>query len=192
MNPKLALVGVALVLPHLSPQKPPTSSSEPHKAIVAATANTPKQLTENDYVQPLKNWLKKQGSPLSGQDFFDVGVQNHIDPDLLIAITKAETNLGRVVQRGSTCNVGSVGSYDSTSTTFGCSSYRHGLEQIAETINNRALGDHIRVGDLSRKSNKNPNSSIYASSTDNWENNVLATLSELKGHPVDNQYQFRR
>lgn len=151
---------------------------------------TPKQLTDKDYYEPLDSWLKKQQSPLSGEDFYQVGKAYHIDPDLLIAIAKAETNLGRVRQRGSTFNIGSVCSYDSSNSTCVATSYRQGVEQIAQTLTNQYLGGYANVGQLSRK--HNPTGHVYASSTEHWENNVLNTLSALKGKTIDATYNFRR
>lgn len=139
--------------------------------------------------KPLDEWLKKNGSPLSGRDFYEVGRQYRLDPDFLIAITQAETNLGKVKQRGSECNVGSVGSYDATNTTFACDSARHGIELIAQTLNNDKLGKKVTIAQLSRKSE--PYGPVYAESRNNWETNVLNTLSQLKGKQVNNQYQFR-
>lgn len=177
---------LCLIVPAGMVKKP--HAPEPVK--VAHAQEEPKQLKPEDYWVPLDNWLKKQGSPLLGRDFFEVGQQYKVDPDLLIAITKAETNLGKVKQRGSTCNVGSVGSYDSTNTTHGCSGYRHGIEQIAQTLNNPMLGSYTQIGQLSRA--HNPSGHVYASSPVNWERNVLTTLSALKGKPIDHTYNFRR
>lgn len=194
MNPKILMLAGAITLggtqTPVSHLNRPQSVSGAIEAKSQTVTSTHKPLTENDYVQPLENWLKKQGSPLRGYDFYSVGKQYGIDPDLLIAITKAETNLARVVQRGVPCNVGSVGSFDSTATTFGCASYREGIEQIAKTLNNPLLGQYQNIGQLSRKYNKTGH--VYASSPENWSNNVIATLSALKGYPVPPDYQFRR
>lgn len=172
---------------HAQKQEPPQGGKT--VPAVEASNETKKNYTPEDYWVPLDNWLKHQGSPLNGKDFYEVGQQYKIDPDLLIAITKAETNLGKVKQRGSDCNVGSVGSFDSTNTTYGCAGYRHGIEQIAQTLNNKLLGSHVAIAQLSGAGN--PRGPVYATSTENWQRNVLATMSQLKGKPITPEYQFR-
>lgn len=147
------------------------------------------KLTHSAYWKPLDHWLKKQGSPLSGYDFYLVGRKYGIDPDLLIGIVKAETSLARQKQRGSAYNIGSVCSFDSTNTTCHARSYRHGIELIAQTLTNRMLGKHVSVSQLSRYGN--PNSAIYASSPINWHRNVVGTMNQLKGKHKNN-YPIRK
>lgn len=155
----------------------------PAKVAPASSTSTKMQanLTPADYYVPLDRWLKAQGSPLSGKDAYEVGKQYGIDPDFLIAVTKAETNLCKVKQRGSAYNCGSVGSYDSTATTFTANSYRHGFEQIAQTVTGPNLRYAKRVSELSRKRNHDPNKKIYASSSYNWDTNMVNTMNEIKG-----------
>ena len=151
-----------------APEKPSESITQP-----------PRVLTAEDYWVPLDNWLKKQGSPLSGRDFYEVGLAYKLDPDFLIAVAKAETQLGTVKQRGSTYNIGSVCSHDSTNTTCQATSYRQGIEMIAQTVNNNLLGRYTHVSQFSRAGNCcGP---IYASSPSNWHRNVTTTMNALKG-----------
>lgn len=171
---------------HAQKQEPPrveAAQADPHQA--RQVNHTPE-----DYWVPLDNWLKAQGSPLSGKDFYEVAVQYHLDPDFLIAVTKAETNLGKVKQRGSDCNVGSVGSYDSTNTTYACQGYRHGIEQIAQTVNNQNLARYTQISQLSRSHNKSQ-SPVYATSDGNWFRNVRDTMNQLKGKR-EPDYLFRK
>lgn len=86
--------------------------------------------------------------------------------------------------------MGSVGSYDSTTTTFGCSNYHRGIELIAQTLNNEKLRGYTELWQLSRADN--PGGAVYAESRSNWIRNVTQTMSELKGKPVDKRYKFRR
>lgn len=171
--------------------KPPVSdinvsgaSSGPNSATVASSTTTHKP---EDYYVPLDNYLKRKGSPLSGKDAWEVGRQYNVDPDVLIAITGSETNFCTHKQRGSEFNCGSVGSYDSTNTTMAATSYRHGFEQIAQTLNGPLLRNAVRVSELSRKRNKDPQRHIYASSEFNWDNNTTRYLQEIKGQ---NQEDF--
>lgn len=161
-------------------QEPPRGQAAP----------APKVYTAEDYWKPLDAWLKSQGSPLDGRAFWEIGNRYKIDPDFLIAITGAETNFCKVKQRGSQFNCGSVGSYDSTSTTYPANSYEHGIELIARTLNNDLLGKYNTVGQLSRA--HNPTGPVYATSPVNWERNTLHYLSQIKGKPVDHTYNFRR
>jgi len=164
-----------LIVPSQHEQPAQAQETEEPKPIVPEKPKTPE-----DYWVPLDNWLKAQGSPLSGRDFYEVGKQYHLDPDFLIAVTKAETQLCTVKQRGSQYNCGSVGSYDSTATTYATSSYRHGIEQIAQTVNNQNLARYTQISQLSRSHNKNQ-APIYASSDGNWFRNVRDTMNQLKG-----------
>lgn len=161
-----------------------TGQEKPATSPVKQTSPTPE-----DYWRPLDVWLKQNGSPLSGKDFYEVATQYKLDWDFLIGVTKAETNLGKVRQRGSQCNVGSVGSFDSTSTTYSCTSARHGLELIAQTVNNNLLGGYTHVSQLSRAGNKTGH--VYATSEVNWHRNVIATMNALKGKS-EQDYPFRK
>lgn len=183
-------VGALLLATTIGPVSAhPVETDTPKPVAVSQTAQTDTPKTPSDYVNPLDNWLKAQGSPLNGKDFYEVGLQYHLDPDFLIAVTKAETNLGKVQQRGSSCNVGSVGSYDSTNTTHSCTSQRQGIEMIAQTLNNGLLGKYDKVSQLSRRWNKQGH--VYASSEYNWDHNVISTMNALKGgHEMD--YVFRK
>lgn len=185
-SPKGLVLAGALILPHApidatEAHKPPEAA---HVSNQSAEGTTQPKYTAKDYWLPLHKWLKKQGSPLSGYDFYIVGRRYGIDPDLLIGIAKAETSLALVEQRGSKYNIGSVCSYDSTSTTCATRSYRHGIEQIAQTLKNRQLGHYRKVSQLSRYGNAG--GAIYASSPINWHRNVIGTMNALKGKQKNN------
>lgn len=171
------LLVLALVVPVAHAKEPPEEKP------VVPSKGAQVQHTKASYWVPLRNWLVKQHSPLasSAECIVDVGNKYGVDPDLLIAISKAETNLGKVKQRGSNYNIGSVGSYDSTNTTYTAHSYCHGFEQIAQTLNNPHLKHYERVSQLSRKRNHNPSAKVYASSSYNWDTTVTRTMNELKG-----------
>lgn len=173
---------------HANKQEPPHSAT-PANQIVEGH-ETRKQYKPEDYWIPLDNWLKWQGSPLSGKDVYEVATEYNLDPDFLIAVTKAETNLGKVTQRGSQYNIGSVGSFDSTSTTYGAGSHREGLRLIAATVNNQLLGKYTKISELSRSHNKNQ-APVYATSDGNWFRNVRDTMNALKGKQ-EPDFLFRR
>lgn len=170
---------------HANKQEPPRKEAAPELAVLDKPNYTPE-----DYWVPLDNWLKWQGSPLSGKDVYEVATEYNLDPDFLIAVTKAETNLGKVTQRGSQYNIGSVGSFDSTSTTYGAGSHREGLRLIAATVNNQLLGKYTKISELSRSHNKNQ-APVYATSDGNWFRNVRDTMNALKGKQ-EPDFLFRR
>jgi len=142
-----------------------------------------------DYYVPWDNWLKKQGSPISGKDVWTASQETKIKGEVLICITGAETNFGKVAQRGSKTNVGSVGSYDATNTTHPAGSIVEGLAMIGRTLNNQLLGHKTTIAQLSRKSE--PYGPVYAMSTHNWETNMVNCLTKITGKPVTNQFEFR-
>lgn len=186
MNAKVAALVLLAVVPIGKAggniQKPP---AQPHVTQVAQA----KQLSPEAYWVPWDNWLKKQGSPISGKDVWEAQQETKIQGEVLICITYAETNLGKVAQRGSTTNVGSVGSYDATDTTHAASSVKDGLVMIGRTLNNSMLGHKTTIAQLSRASE--PYGPVYAESTHNWRVNVLSCLTKIKGKPVNDQYTFR-
>lgn len=186
---------IMVLLPSANAKKVPDPTQTPNAALrpsesLSGGTESKSSPTPEDFWKPLDNWLKYQGSPLSGKDAYEVGKQYGIDPDFLIAVTKAETQLCKVKQRGSEFNCGSVGSYDSTNTTFQANSYRHGFEQIAQTVNNNLLRRYSKISELSRSHNKNQ-SPVYATSDGNWFRNCLATMNALKGKN-EQDYVFRR
>lgn len=178
----------ASALTMLNQEPPRTAHMEAGGVVDGETTRS--NPTPEDYYLPLERWLKAQGSPLSGKDFYEVGVQYKVDPDFLIAVAKAETNLGKVKQRGSTYNIGSVCSHDSTSTTCQATSYRQGIAMIAQTVNNQYLRRYTHISQLSRSHNPHQ-SPIYASSRANWFWNVKRTMDALKGKN-ERDYAFRR
>lgn len=166
----------------------PQAHAQPVSTEKAPAVQT-KQYSAEDYWRPWDAWLKAKGSPISGQDVWTASQETRIKGEVLICITGAETNFGKVAQRGSRTNVGSVGSWDATNTTFHAPSVLDGLRMIGKTLNNNLLGKKTAIGQLSRKSE--PYGPVYAESTENWERNVLSCLTEMTGQPQNNQFQFR-
>lgn len=182
----LAMPLIALSL-HTAHGKEGASQNYPAKA---ETYTPPiKNYTPEDYWKPWDAWLKHKGSPISGADVWTASQETRIKGEVLICITGAETNYGKIAQRGSHTNVGSVGSYDTTNTTHNASSVLEGLRMIGETLDNPLLGHKTTIGQLSRKSE--PFGPVYAESTYNWETNMISCLGEITGKPVTNQFEFR-
>lgn len=157
---------------------------------VTESASVAPAPTAEDYWKPWDAWLKAKGSPISGKDVWTASQQTKIKGEVIICITGAETNFGKVAQRGSYTNVGSVGSYDQTNTTHHAPSVLDGLLMIGQTLNNPYLGRKITIAQLSRKSE--PYGAVYAESTYNWETNTLNCLKEITGDfTITNQFRFR-
>jgi hypothetical protein len=60
---------------------------------------------------------------------------------------------------------------------------------MGKTFNNQYLGQYTRVSELSRWGNNR--GLIYASSPENWHNNIIRCMSALKGRFVEDDYTFR-
>lgn len=193
-SPKLAVASLAAV--GVLSGNPGVAAEVPGIPVKSETARVdPKKLTLADYYVPLDNWLKAKGSPLAGhaKELVEESRAGRIDPDFVLAVGYAETNLGigGVRQRGSEYNLWSVASFDSTNTTLHPTNFRNAIRLTVRTLNNELLGRWTTVGQLSGY--RNPRGPVYATSpTGNWERNVTRILSELKGRPIDYTYQFRK
>lgn len=114
------------------------------------------------------------------------GSEGKIDPSFLMCVGLAETGLGKNLKTA--YNVGNVGNTDSGG-TYDFPSAREGIYWMVKTLNNRYLGQHENVSDLSRWGNKD--GAIYASSSKHWHTNVIRCLSALKGRFIEDDYKFR-
>lgn len=183
---KALLLAALVVIPAgvATRPQPRAEAKNVTESVSVASVHTPE-----DYWKPWDAWLKAKGSPISGKDVWTASQQTKIKGEVIICITGAETNFGKVAQRGSYTNVGSVGSYDQTNTTHHAPSVLDGLLMIGQTLNNTYLGKKVTIAQLSRKSE--PYGAVYAESTYNWETNVVSCLSEITGKPQTNQFLFR-
>lgn len=193
---KAALVALSLVVTPVAASTDATASPKrpEDKARIVYPDKPKKNPTFADYYVPLDNWLRKIGSPLAGhaKELVEESRAGRIDPDFVLAVGYAETNLGAngVRQRGSEYNLWSVASYDSTNTTVHPNNFRNAIRLTVATLNNEYLGGYRYVWQLSGYRNKT--GKVYATSpTGNWERNVVATLSRIKGRPIDHNYNFR-
>lgn len=116
----------------------------------------------------------------------DVALDAKLDPSFLMCVWLAETSLGNSLK--TPYNVGNVGNTDSGDTvTF--SSAKEGITWMGKTFNNAYLGQYSRISDLSRWGNNY--GLIYASSPENWHNNMIRCLSALKGRFIEDDFRFR-
>lgn len=139
-------------------------------------AERQKYLLANYAVGEFKNW----------DVWTEEGVEGKIDPSFLMCVGLAETGLGKNLKTA--YNVGNVGNTDSGG-TYDFPNAREGIYWMAKTLNNKYLGKHQGVDDLSRWGNKD--GAIYASSSKHWHTNVVRCLSSLKGRFIEDDYKFR-
>jgi septal ring factor EnvC (AmiA/AmiB activator) len=109
-----------------------------------------------------------------------------IDPSFFMCVGLAETSLGYNLKTA--YNVWNIGNTDSGS-TYTFASPKEWLYWMARTFNNKFLGDYTKVSELSRWGNTT--GSIYASSNENWHNNIIRCLSSLKWRFVEDDFLFR-
>lgn len=125
--------------------------------------------------------------------FIDTERRMNCDSDLLIAITGADSSYGKNLT--TSYNPGNVGNTDSGYRT-GFDGWQEGIDAMCSTLNNEHLGNLNKIGELSGGGRENLGISgcgkCYASSMENWNNAVLAIMSELKGERITENYVFRR
>ena len=110
----------------------------------------------------------------------------NIDPSFVMCIWLAETWLWKHLK--TPYNIWNVWNTDSWDVkTF--ESARNWVYSIVKTLNNQYLGWYKKISDLSRYWNKDW--SIYASSSENWHNNIIKCMSHLKWVYIPDDYNFR-
>ena len=111
------------------------------------------------------------------QDFIDAGKEYNIKPEVILCIARADSDLGRATK--SKNNLGNVGNND-RGDTVEYASVREGIFAIGKVLNNNYLGRKETIQDLSSYGNCGIDCNyIYASSTENRENNVMNCLNFL-------------
>ena len=120
--------------------------------------------------------------------WIDESLDWNIDPSFVMCIWLAETTLGKNMK--TPYNIWNVWNTDSWATkTF--MNARSWIYWMINTLNNKYLQNYTEVRQLSRYWNKDKNKPIYASSPDNWHNNIIKCLSHLKWTYVPDNYNFR-
>ncbi|MDQ7023110.1 MAG: hypothetical protein Q9M97_06320 [Candidatus Gracilibacteria bacterium] len=100
----------------------------------------------------------------------------------------AETGLGKNLKTPN--NVGNVGNTDSGATKY-FTSPNQGIAAMTQTFNNKYLSQYDEIRLLSRYGNLDDKKPIYASSPDNWHNNIISCMSFIKGRYISDSYNFR-
>jgi hypothetical protein len=123
----------------------------------------------------------------AGDIFRDVGHRHKIQPELLVCIAQADSSLGRYLK--TSYNIGNVGNNDRGSTVH-YSSLEEGIEAMGKVLNNRYLGQHQTLGQLSIGGGGS--GYVYATSSFNWNKNVkLCMQNIMQDKTIDESYKFR-
>lgn len=118
--------------------------------------------------------------------FFQWGKMFWVYPELAICIAKADTTLGRHMKTKN--NLGNVGNTDSWKTREFDSEYK-AIRAIYQVLTNRNLWHYTELWQLSRKHNKDW--LVYATSEENWHNNVTNCMWVIRGETIDEHFPFR-
>lgn len=110
----------------------------------------------------------------------------NLDPTFLICIGLAETSLGKHLK--TPFNIWNVWNTDSWA-TMRFKSARDWISAMTRTLNNQYLWWYDEIQELSRYWNKDK--PIYASSPDNWHNNIVWCMWHIKWRFVPDDYKFR-
>ena len=131
------------------------------------------------------------------ETWIQLGIKYDINPAIAIAIAKADTSLGNQLKTAN--NIGNVGNNDRWD-TVSYDTLAEGIEKIYQTLNNKYLKDIYTIGYLSEwgritigaPSCKMSGEFCYATSEENWNNNVINTLRLLYNDAsIDESFKFR-
>ena len=126
----------------------------------------------------LEAFAKEYG--LNPQDFIDAWEKYNIKPEVILCIGRADSDLWKAMK--SKNNIWNVGNNDRWDTRE-FETIRDGIFEIWKALNNGYLGNKQTIQDLSRYGNCEKDCQyIYASSTENRENNVMNCLNFLYGN----------
>lgn len=144
------------------------------------------QLEASDRHWRMKEMLAYYWKEHLYEAFFRAGKMTSIYPELWICIAKADTTLWRHLK--SKNNIWNVGNNDRWDTVEYKTEYEWVLK-IFQVLNNSNLWHYNQVSELSRKFNKDWK--IYASSEENWHNNVMNCLSVIRWESLPDDWWYR-
>ena len=148
------------------------------------------KITWNNEIERQKNFLKNYASWSfkNWSVWVEEWIEAKIDPTFLMCVWLAETWLWRNLK--TPYNVWNVWNTDSWSTiTF--SSPWEWIAAMTRTFNNKYLRQYNEIKLLSRYWNLDDTKPIYASSPDNWHNNIITCMSYIKWRYISDSYNFR-
>lgn len=122
------------------------------------------------------------------QMWIDESLDWNIDPSFVMCIWLAETTLWKHMK--TPYNIWNIWNTDSGATkTFpNAASW---VYWMIKTLSNKYLSQYNEIRQLSRYWNKDESKPIYASSPDNWHNNIIKCMSHLKWTYIPDDYNFR-
>lgn len=118
--------------------------------------------------------------------WIDESLDGNIDPTFVMCLWLAETWLWKNLK--TPYNVWNVWNTDSWATKT-LMNARSWVYSIIYTLNNKYLSKYREIRELSRY--WNPDWQIYASSSDNWHNNIIKCMTNIKWYYVPDDYNFR-
>jgi len=147
----------------------------------------------------INNYFKAIKSPLQGYGkvFTDLGKKYQIDADVPVCMISAESSGGKDLTTN--YNYANYGNDDGGNRRAYDSVYE-GVDIIFWALayenyqkNNHTIGDLSNGGRIAqgKKTSDEKNVFVWATDAGNWNTTVKKCLSELKGAPVDESYQFR-
>ena len=109
-----------------------------------------------------------------------------IKKEAIICIAWADSHLGKKLK--STNNIGNVGNNDRGNVVH-FATIEKGIEAMFKVLNNKYLGHKQSIGSLSPwGGGTRP---FYATSTENWNNNVLNCLNTIMDKSINENWNFR-
>ena len=122
------------------------------------------------------------------QMWIDESLDWNIDPSFVMCIWLAETTLWKHLK--TPYNIWNIWNTDSGATT-NFPNAASWVYWMIKTLNNKYLSQYSEIRLLSRYWNKDETKPIYASSPENWHNNIIKCMSHLKWTYVSDSYNFR-
>ena len=143
-------------------------------------------LEGNSREERMRELLRSYWKEYLYETFFYWGKMFGVYPELAICIAKADTSLGR--QTKSANNLGNVWNNDRGNTVEFDDEYK-AVKAIYQTLNNQYLWGYQYLWELSRK--YNADWMVYATSPENWHNNVANCMGVIRGETVTEHFAFR-
>ena len=141
------------------------------------------------------NWVL-QAFWLPIEPFYEYEEKYKIKKEAIVCIAWADSHLWKMLK--STNNIGNVWNNDRWDVVH-FATIEQGIEAMFRVLNNRYLGNYQRLWELSQWWRTNlwlkPCTDrwefCYATSKENWNNNVLNCLNTIKDTSIDENWNFR-
>ena len=120
------------------------------------------------------------------EPFYEYEKQYKIKKEAIVCIAWADSHLWKMLK--SKNNIGNVGNNDRGDVVH-FATIEKGIEAMFRVLNNKYLGHKQSIGSLSPwGGGTRP---FYATSTENWNNNVLNCLNTILDSDIDENWNFR-